>query len=132
MKRVKPYYSKRMPKGSMSSDSRAFRARTALMDSWARELDDLRVKYGYTLTKEPGYLWDSSARVPVVKRERMVKLMRMIDALMGTRVKKYPYCADAPSCERYHWRCMCTPMDGSAGHLWKSVSSPRYQIRERP
>lgn len=133
MKHLKAHMSKHKVRAGYQAPERiSTRKRNVLIDAYAKELDELRSRYGYTLTNDKGNLWESARRVPAIQRKRMVRLMRMIDFVMGVYVPAYPYWADAPSRERYHWRCMHTPMDGAAGHLWKSFSSPQRQIRGKP
>lgn len=133
MKHLKGHMSKYpVRKGYQHPERISTRKRNVLIDSYAQELDELRSRYGYTLTNDKGNLWESARKVPAVQRKRMVRLMRMIDFVIGVYVPTYPYWMDAPSRERYQWRCMYTPMDGSAGYLWKSFSSSPRQIREKP
>lgn len=122
-------------KGYMSPAGIAARKSHALVLAYSTELDALREKYGYAVIEKPKDqfcpLWTSSARVPSVARIRMVKLMRMIDFLVSGKTFKYNYWADAPTLERYRWRCMTSYPDGT-GHPWKSFSSTAYQLREKP
>lgn len=112
----------------------AYYKRNTLIGAYSEELDALRSKYGYTLTKnELGPLWSAGSRVPAIQRKRMVKLMKLIDMVNGViAAPLYSYWLDAPTLERYHWRCKYTPMDGGAGHHWKSFSGAKCQIGEKP
>lgn len=133
MKHRKGHMSKHPVRNGYQAPERiSARKRNVLIDAYAKELDEIRSRYGYSLTNDKANLWDAARKVPAVQRKRMVRLMRMIDFVMGAYVPTYPYWSDAPSRERYHWRCKRVPIDGSAGHHWKSFSSPLYQIREKP
>lgn len=112
----------------------AYYKRNTLIGAYSEELDALRSRYFYTLTKnELGPLWSAGSRVKAEKRKRMVKLMKLIDIVNGVIVApRYSYWLDAPTLERYHWRMMLTPIDGSKGHLWKTFYSDKFQIGHKP
>lgn len=116
---------------SMAPRMVAARKRNGLVFEYSQELDALRGKYGYAVgDPENGPLWFAGSRVPAVHRKRMVKLMRYIDRVLGVEACRW-YWQQAPTLERYSWRCMYTPLDGSAGHLWKTRCSSLYQLAHK-